>query len=259
MLALADNADSEGLCYPFVKRIANHVGLKERQVQNILTKLEKEGYLKREERFKRNRQQSSNCYQIEIKKHHPKIAHCSTETHCGTEKLSTGVHSNTPMGALQCTPPDALECTPTPQKNDEKPNKNNTLTTSRNSVTKSSLTNCLTEREEPLSDFVPNDENCALAKTLNLDIEEEIQTFLDRHKWKKTQDEFSKWMRSSREWLNKRQGKIVQKPQEQQVSSAYQEYGPGHPRWEMLHGAGSHFNRTNNAGQGSVQKIGSYF
>lgn len=218
MLALADNSDSEGLCYPFVERIARYSGLKVRQVQNIIKQLEKDQYLTRDERYKRNRQQSSNCYQLHFLDHHPRVTHSSTETHCSTKKISTGVHPSAPMGASQCTPPPALECTPPPQKNDEKFNGNNIVINNAVSVTKSSLTNNITKRERALSVFEPDEESKILCADLKLSLKDEMDSFMNRYKGEKTQYEFQRWLKNSYNYINRK--KPVQN-METNVSHSY--------------------------------------
>lgn len=49
-VALADNANDEGLCYPAIKTICAKTSLSERTVQNAMLYLEESGYLKREMR-----------------------------------------------------------------------------------------------------------------------------------------------------------------------------------------------------------------
>ena len=124
MLALADNTNADGFCFPFIKRISTYTGFTERNVQLIIKDLEKKGYLSREERFKKNKQQSSNCYQLHFEKDFPKI-----------ENLSTWVKPSSPMGEAQFTPTgEAQFIPPPPSKKAEKVNKNKELTETQNEV-----------------------------------------------------------------------------------------------------------------------------
>lgn len=61
MLAIADMANDDGLCWPGIKHLANKVRLKERQTINLINELEEKGYLTR-----KRRQSTSNVYQIEM-------------------------------------------------------------------------------------------------------------------------------------------------------------------------------------------------
>jgi hypothetical protein len=207
MLQLADNADNEGLCYPFIKRIASYTCLKPRQVQYILKELEKLNYISIEERFKRDRNQSSNCYTINYKNSFPKITHSNISPPCtAASNLSTGVHSSAGGGCTGMQGGDALECTGTPPKSEENFSKNNTLTPSAISITKSSLTKNITERESALSIFLPDERNKLLASDLKIDIEIELKSFLGpRGPKQKSQEEFSRWLKIAKEYQNKKQ------------------------------------------------------
>jgi DNA-binding transcriptional MocR family regulator len=54
-------AGKDGHCFPAVETLAREVGLGKRQVQKHLKALEREGFIRREERFK-GRNQTSNSY-----------------------------------------------------------------------------------------------------------------------------------------------------------------------------------------------------
>lgn len=60
LLALADTANNEGVCWPGTRRVAEMVGLSERAVREQLTKLEEAGVLRREPRFRPDGSQTSN-------------------------------------------------------------------------------------------------------------------------------------------------------------------------------------------------------
>jgi hypothetical protein len=66
------------------------------------------------------------------------------------------------------------------------------------------------EKQRPaLSDsFLPNDENLILAKDLRLNIEDELESFKNRHKGKKTQYEFSRWLKTAKEYQNRTPAKV---------------------------------------------------
>ena len=92
MLALADNATNEGLSYPFLKTIAMKSCLKIRQVQYILRKLEKEGYITAEEHFKKGNRQTSNCYQLHMDKQFESIRELSTGVQWNAGEGCSGMH-----------------------------------------------------------------------------------------------------------------------------------------------------------------------
>jgi len=103
---------------------------------------------------------------------------------------------------------------------------------------KKDITNKEKEREgsrkkrAPLSIFKPDKESTALAKDLKLDLTAELKSFENRHKGKKTQYEFQRWLKSAFDYnqKSKASGSKIE------VKSTVPEYGPGHPVWEMNHG-----------------------
>jgi hypothetical protein len=150
MLSLADHADPTGLCYPFIETIAKHVCLKESQVRKIIRYLEQKNYISSEPRFKRNHQQSSNCYQVNYKNSFPTIDDSN-------ENLSTGVYSRIAPPCTVGYPPPVLQDSPPPFRISEKDNENNILTKGSNSVTKSFITKNITKNycssEDELGSF----------------------------------------------------------------------------------------------------------
>ena len=65
---LKDRSDAEGKCWPGVKTIASDLHLSRATVQRALADLEREGYLKRELRFRANGGNTSNLYSLVEKK-----------------------------------------------------------------------------------------------------------------------------------------------------------------------------------------------
>jgi len=61
MLAIADMANDDGVCWPGIKHLASKVRLKERQTINLINELIERGYLER-----KRRQSTSNVYQINM-------------------------------------------------------------------------------------------------------------------------------------------------------------------------------------------------
>lgn len=108
---------------------------------------------------------------------------------------------------------------------------------------------------EPLSNFEPNEENQLLAKDLKLKIEDELESFTNRHKGEKTQYEFGRWLKNSHQYLNK---KSI--PVSNETRSTVPEYGPGHPRWEQLHGSKTNGSEIsgNNSGRDNMRKVEGY-
>lgn len=60
LLALADSANDEGVCWPGTKRVAAMVGLEDRAVRGHVGTLEEAGLLRREPRFRSDGSQASN-------------------------------------------------------------------------------------------------------------------------------------------------------------------------------------------------------
>jgi hypothetical protein len=93
------------------------------------------------------------------------------------------------------------------------------------------------ENQNPLSQiFKPNHENTRLCVQLKLNLEEELKSFDNRHRGEKTQYEFERWIKSSREYLDKRTP-----PSNQPIRTPFNEvkstvpfWGPGHPGWEAV-------------------------
>lgn len=61
MLALADHANDEGVCYPSISRLCLRTGMKERTVQTHIRELEADGYLSRDMNKGRS---GSNLYHL---------------------------------------------------------------------------------------------------------------------------------------------------------------------------------------------------
>jgi hypothetical protein len=111
------------------------------------------------------------------------------------------------------------------------------------------------KKRESLSDFFPNEENQLLCKDLRLNINDEIESFKNRHRGKKTQYEFSRWLKSSKQYQSS-------KSENREIRSTVPLYGPGHPTWEALHGNkekahGSEISNNNSRGN-SVRKAEGY-
>jgi hypothetical protein len=117
MLALADNATNEGLSYPFLKTIAMKACLKDiRHVQRIIRIFEEQGYLTREEHFKKGNKQTSNCYQLHLEKEFKTIHDLSTRVVC-TPGEGWSVHQGG----------DGVETTRAPKKTPKNPKTNNII------------------------------------------------------------------------------------------------------------------------------------
>jgi hypothetical protein len=91
------------------------------------------------------------------------------------------------------------------------------------------------KKRDALSDFLPNEENVNLAKTLNIDFYKELESFNNRHKGKKTQYEFARWLKSANEYANiKKQTKIVTNNNQTQCTLKF--YAAGHPDFDRVNG-----------------------
>ena len=67
LLALADAADDNGVCWPSVATIANKTCLEDRSVQRILSKVKMDGLLEIERRYKNAGAPTSNRYRLTMK------------------------------------------------------------------------------------------------------------------------------------------------------------------------------------------------
>jgi hypothetical protein len=83
------------------------------------------------------------------------------------------------------------------------------------------------ERERSLI-FEPDEGNRILCSDLRLDLREQLESFRHRHRGVKTQYEFSRWLKSSKEYATKQANN--------EVRSTVQWWGEGHPSYDALHG-----------------------
>ena len=86
LLALADNANDEGVCWPSLTTIAKKAGMDERSARRILRRLEKEGFLRTSQRQSPGRKNYTNIYQIVL---------------TDTPNSSFQNHANDPVDMLQ--------------------------------------------------------------------------------------------------------------------------------------------------------------
>lgn len=61
---LKDRADADGTCWPGIKTIAKDLGLSRSTVKRALSDLCKEGFIKKEPRWRENGSHSSNLYRL---------------------------------------------------------------------------------------------------------------------------------------------------------------------------------------------------
>ena len=66
---LHDRADKEGKCYPAIGTIARELNLSRSTVKRAITNLEKQGYLRKEQRWRENGGKSSNLYFLSARVH----------------------------------------------------------------------------------------------------------------------------------------------------------------------------------------------
>jgi hypothetical protein len=66
LLALADEANDDGFCFPSVRYLANKCSVDERTIQRVLRKLTRGQYVSIEHRFRRDRARTSNGYRLAI-------------------------------------------------------------------------------------------------------------------------------------------------------------------------------------------------
>jgi len=63
---LRDRADKEGKCYPAIGTIAAELKLSRSTVKRAITDLEKNGHLRKEQRWRENGGKSSNFYYVKL-------------------------------------------------------------------------------------------------------------------------------------------------------------------------------------------------
>lgn len=189
--------------------LANQLEVKVRAIQNAHKLLIDKGFLKKEERFAKDGSQLSSTYYLNIPNEF--VDNFFNKGGEGVLKTSPPCLKDTPRGVLK-----------TPLNNNIN-NKNN--------------------RESALSDFSPNEENVSLCKEFNLSLEEELSSFKNRHKGKKSQYEFERWLKNAKQYKDRNKSN-----QNNEIRSSVPEYGPGHPRWESLHGKNNIMNKGNSHG-----------
>lgn len=111
--------------------------------------------------------------------------------------------------------------------------------------------------------FLPDNKSLQLCTRLGLDIDEELNSFTHRHKGEKTQYEFERWMKSSKEYKDKKQtdNKTGNKQVTTEIKSCVKEYGPGHPTWELNRAWENKHGSTisgDNIGRRTVRKATAY-
>jgi len=145
------------------------------------------------------------------------MLNCTNTNQTGGGNSSEGGYSITPRGGQCITPPGGVAEYP---HNINNLNINN-LNKERGETQKAR------SPEKPLSIFKPNEENQILCKDLRLNFDEEVKSFMERHKGKRNQYEFERWLKNSRSYHDNKNRK------KDEVRSTIMEYGPGHHAWEM--------------------------
>jgi hypothetical protein len=105
-------------------------------------------------------------------------------------------------------------------------------------INKIQNTNKRKEREALCSFFEPDQANKQLCQSYGLNIDEEVKSFFEKHRGRKDQKEFSIWLKHGYDY------RMRNKNVQNEVNSTVPVYGPGHPRWETLHGNGGILNAT---------------
>ena len=80
LIILADMANSDLMCFPKIKLLAQKTGLSRQSIFNALTRLEDAGFVSREKRLRRDRSWTSNAYFLEISE----LPHGVHEVHGGS-------------------------------------------------------------------------------------------------------------------------------------------------------------------------------
>lgn len=181
-----------------IKHIQAHFNLGKNKVYTLLNYLIETNLLKRERDVFPNGKYGKTSYTVR-----------NGESFNKYTKLSTEKKASSP-----------LPCFPDVDNRDVYINK-------RKSINKIKI-----KRESALStvEFLPNDENVALTKEFKLDIREEMESFLNRHRGKKSQYEFGRWIKYSYDYKNKKSSHAPQN----EIRSTVPAWGPGHPTWDSM-------------------------
>ncbi len=63
-LYLRDRADRDGTCYPAIGTIAREIGMSERTVKRAISDLERDGFIRKKQRWRENGGRSSLLFEI---------------------------------------------------------------------------------------------------------------------------------------------------------------------------------------------------
>lgn len=125
-------------------------------------------------------------------------------------------------------PPHALGTSPKAKK--ETFPKVQSTTYEETQIPNNNLNNNINKRERALSIFSPNDESKALCSDLKLNINDELNSFENRHRGFKTQYEFQRWLRNSKSYIDKNLN-----VNRNETRSNVPFWGPGHPSYDAIH------------------------
>lgn len=116
LLALADAADDNGVCWPSVPTIANKTCLEDRSVQRILTNVKRDGLLEIERRYRKDGTSTSNRYRLTMKiggdktPPPPAPANCQVAVTATSPPGDTVATQTTSEPSIESAPPQPLSC-----------------------------------------------------------------------------------------------------------------------------------------------------
>jgi len=178
--------------------------ISEKTLQRSFAHLEKNNFITIERRFDDNGRQLSNGIYLNI----PQDFIDSYE-----ERIKEGVKLSVPLPPpVKVTTLGSSDCRLPPRQSDDPYNNNkNNYKINR-------------EREPLCSIFVQNEENTILAKDLKLNLAEELDSFNHRHKGDKNQYEFTRWLKNSYKYAQKKVNATKENSYKQEVKCTVPEY-----------------------------------
>ena len=111
LMALADAADDEGVCWPSIATIARKCSISERTAQRIVAELIRSGLLNAQARYKSDGSRTSNKYKLSLRTAHdklspPSVAIVASPRHEGAAPPDNGVVVTTNITIIKPLPPE---------------------------------------------------------------------------------------------------------------------------------------------------------
>lgn len=229
--------------------------ISKKTLERAFEHLEKNNFITIERRFDENGRQIPNGIYLNIPQ----------EFIDNYEKMiqGEGVKNVVDNYPVKMTPLGASKCPPPPRQNDAPYNNNINNNKSNNKREREK------QKRASLSPFHPSEQNTLLCKDYGLDLKQELESFMNRHKGEKTQYEFRRWLENGLKHKSiTRNAQSIQQLQNQ-TRCEVPEWGPGHPSYDSIYGLDNksaqglvHDNRTEISGDkprsNNLRKVESY-